>query len=73
MPFCFCFVQFDGEKISLSDDFQTVHKLLLYLIFHLCAYRNVLIFTKSYIAIYSVVDDLGVCGHACMCVYESCC
>ena len=59
------------KKTSLSDDFQTVHKVFLYLIFHLCVYRNVSIFTKSYIAIYSVVDDLRVCGHACvrLCVY----
>ena len=33
VSFCFCFVQFDGKKTILSDDFQTVHKLLLYLIF----------------------------------------
>ena len=73
MLFCFCFVQFDGKKTSLSDDFQTVYKVLLYLIFHFCVklYRNVSIFTKSYIAIYSVVDDLRVCGRVCvrLCVY----
>ena len=73
MSFCFCFVQFDGEKTSLSDDFQTVHKVLLYLIFHLCVYRNVSIFTKSYIAIYSVVDDLRVFVRAFVCVYVWCC
>ena len=40
--------------------------MLLYLIFHLCVYRNVSIFTKSYIAIYSVVDDLCLCGRSCV-------
>ena len=71
MSFCFCYVQLDGEKTSLSDGFQTVHKVLLYLIFHLCVYRNVPIFTKSCIAIYSVVDGLRVCGRGCvrLCVY----
>ena len=76
MSFCFCFVQYDGEKTSVSDYFQTVHKVLLYLIFHQCVYRNVSIFTKSYIAIYSVVDNLRVCGRACVpfvCVYVRCC
>ena len=73
MSFFFCFVQFDGEKTSLFDDFQTVHKVLLYLIFYLCVYRNVSIFTKLCIAIYSVVDDLRVCVRAFVCVYVWCC
>ena len=69
MSFCFCFVQFDGEKTSLSDDFQTVHKVLLYLIFHLCVYRNVSIFTKSlYSILYIRLLMICVCAGVRACV-----